>query len=79
MDNMIKKRQVIWIGKLARLPENRLPRQFLATWVQNMRKGSKPQLTLRNTMVKAIESIIPNSGMDVPLLVWLATHMMMRT
>eukprot|EP00978_Attheya_sp_CCMP212_P039712 scaffold208998_cov29-Attheya_sp.AAC.1 len=24
MENMIKKRQLIWIGKLARLPENRL-------------------------------------------------------
>eukprot|EP00978_Attheya_sp_CCMP212_P047230 scaffold421275_cov58-Attheya_sp.AAC.1 len=71
MENMIKKRQLILIGKLTRLPENRLPRQLLATWVQNPRKRSKPQFTLRNTMVKAIETIIPSAGMEATLLEWL--------
>jgi hypothetical protein len=71
MENMIKKRQLIWIGKLARLPESRLPRQLLAAWVQNPRKRGKPQLTLRNTMAKAIETIIPSAGMEATLLEWL--------
>ena len=71
MENMIKKRQIIWIGKLARLPENRLPRQLLSAWVQNPRKRGKPQLTLRNAMAKAIETIIPDSGMEAQLNKWL--------
>eukprot|EP00978_Attheya_sp_CCMP212_P004018 scaffold8592_cov54-Attheya_sp.AAC.1 len=62
MENMIKKRQLIWIGKLARLPENRLPRQLLAAWVQNLRKHGKPQLTLRNTMAKPSKKLFPTQG-----------------
>ena len=71
MENMIKKRQLNWIGKLARLPEERLPRQLLAAWVQNPRKRGKPQLTLRNSMAKALETIIPESGKEAPLNLWL--------
>ena len=71
MENMIKKRQLNWIGKLARLPEERLPRQLLAAWVQNPRKRGKPQLTLRSSMAKALETIIPESGKEAPLNLWL--------
>eukprot|EP00978_Attheya_sp_CCMP212_P025434 scaffold81767_cov26-Attheya_sp.AAC.1 len=59
MENIIAKRQLIWIGKLAGLPEYRLPRQLMAAWIQHPRKGGQPQLTLRNTMARVIQKIIP--------------------
>jgi hypothetical protein len=71
MENIIAKRQLIWIGKLARLPEYRLPRQLMAAWIQHPRKGGQPQLTLRNTMAKVIQKIIPAVDKQAQLEVWL--------
>jgi hypothetical protein len=31
----LMRRSLRWIGKLARMPMNRLPRQLLAAWVKN--------------------------------------------
>jgi hypothetical protein len=71
MENILKKRQLQWIGKLARLPEHRLPRQLMAAWIQNPRKPGQPQLSLRNTMARAIETIMPEAGREAPLEIWL--------
>jgi hypothetical protein len=61
METIIEaKRQLLWIGKLARLLEYSLPRQFMVTWILHPRKGGQPQLTLYNTMMtKVIQTNIP--------------------
>eukprot|EP00978_Attheya_sp_CCMP212_P033555 scaffold135802_cov39-Attheya_sp.AAC.1 len=55
MENIVAKRQLLWIGKLARLPEYC---QLMAAWIQHPRKGGQPQLTLCNTMAQAIQKAI---------------------
>jgi hypothetical protein len=38
----LTRRSLCWIGKLARMPMNRLPRQLLAAWVKNPQKRGRP-------------------------------------
>jgi hypothetical protein len=71
MENIIGKQQLMWIGKLARLTEYRLPRQLMAAWIQHPRKGGQPQLTLCNTMARVIQKIIPAVDKQAQLEVWL--------
>jgi hypothetical protein len=59
------------ILKMERLPEHHLPRQLMATWTPNLRKGGQPQLSLQNMMAKAIETIIPETGKKGCLEIWL--------
>jgi hypothetical protein len=38
----LTRRSLCWIGKLARMPMNRLPRRLLAAWVKNPQKRGRP-------------------------------------
>jgi hypothetical protein len=54
----LMRRSLRWIGKLARMPMNRLPRQLLAAWVKKPRKRGRPQSSLRNTMIKSLQKAL---------------------
>eukprot|EP00978_Attheya_sp_CCMP212_P008094 scaffold18841_cov58-Attheya_sp.AAC.1 len=43
----------------------------MAAWIQHPRKGGQPQLTLHNTMARAIQKIIPAVDKQAQLQVWL--------
>eukprot|EP00978_Attheya_sp_CCMP212_P019303 scaffold53904_cov42-Attheya_sp.AAC.3 len=43
----------------------------MAAWIQHPRKGGQPQLTLCNTMARAIQKIIPAVDKQAQLQVWL--------
>ena len=53
-----RRRQLRWIGKLARMPSQRLPRRLLTAWVQNPRKRGRPQFNLRNTMIETLQEAL---------------------
>ena len=57
--DMIQERQLRWMGKMANMDENKLPRQLLTAWCVNPRPRGRPQQTIRNCQVKALQRIIP--------------------
>jgi hypothetical protein len=64
----LMRRSLRWIGKLAGMPMNRLPRQLLAAWVKNPRKQGIPQSTLRNTMIELLQEALQDQvSQHVPL------------
>jgi len=69
--DIITRRQLRWIGKLAQMPDTRLPRKFLAAWVPHPRKPGQPQHTLRKTMAHSIRQIIPTLSYEAKLNEWL--------
>jgi hypothetical protein len=70
----LTRRSLHWIGKLARMPMNRLPRRLLAAWVQNPRKRGRPQATLRNTMIDSLQQVLQDQVSDqAPLSKWIDT------
>ena len=63
VDNIMVSRQLRWIGKIALMEENRLPRKFISTWHINPRSHGRPQTTIRHTYMHAlrmIEAISPD-------------------
>ena len=58
--DFIAERQLRWIGKLARMDENRLPKQLMTAWCDKPRPRGRPQQTIRNCYVKAIQRILPS-------------------
>jgi len=70
----LTRRNLRWIGKLARMPMNRLPRRLLAAWVQNPRKRGRPQANLRNTMIDSLQQALQDQISDqAPLSEWIDT------
>jgi hypothetical protein len=70
----LTRRSLRWIGKLARMPMNRLPCHLLAAWVQNPRKRGCPQATLRNTMIDSLQQVLQDQVLDqAPLSEWIDT------
>jgi hypothetical protein len=60
------------IGKLARMPMNRLPHQLLATWVKNPWKRGRPQSTLRSTTIELLEEALQDQvSQHAPLSEWI--------
>jgi hypothetical protein len=55
MDNIIAKRQLRWIGKMARMDETRLPIKMLSCWINSPRPSRRPHTTIRNSMVKSLQ------------------------
>jgi len=55
---IITKRQLQFIGKIARMPDSRLPRRLLTAWVGNPRKKGKPHLMVRNSYVDALHQLL---------------------
>jgi hypothetical protein len=70
----LTRRNLRWIGKIARMPMNRLPRRLLAAWVQNKRKAGRPQNTLRNTMIDSLQQVLGDQVSEhAPLSEWIET------
>jgi hypothetical protein len=70
----LTRRSLCWIGKLARMPMNRLPRRLLAAWVQNPRKRGRPQPTLCNTMIDLLQQALQDQvSNQAPLSEWIDT------
>jgi hypothetical protein len=70
----LTRRSLCWIGKLARMPMNRLPCQLLATWVENPQKIGRPQSTLCNTMIESLQEALKDQvSQYAPLSEWIET------
>jgi hypothetical protein len=70
----LMRRSLRWIGKLAGMPMNRLPRRLLATWVKNPQKQGRPQSTLCNTMIELLQEALQNQvSQHAPLSEWIET------
>ena len=69
--DIIHCRQLKWIGKVARMGEERAPRRLIASWCNSARKPGKPQFTYRNAYAEAIGKIIPDLPQDARLQEWI--------
>ena len=56
--DIVKKRQLDWIGKVARMEETRIQPQLFMSWMSNPRKSGHQQISPRNTNVQAIHNLI---------------------
>jgi hypothetical protein len=56
--DIIRKRQFLFLGKLARMPNTRLPKKFLTAWVSKTRRASHPFHTLRNSYVETLQTVL---------------------
>jgi len=57
--DMMIKRQLGWIGKVARMEPSRMPKMLLNSWIHHPRKPGRPQISYRNTYAQAIATILP--------------------
>ena len=69
--DQINARQLIWLGKIAKMNQQQMPRKMLACWTTNRRKPGRPQLNVRNSFVDSLNRIIPNLPKDCDLNSWL--------
>ena len=71
--DLINARQLIWLGKIAKMDSNQIPRKMLACWTSSKRKPgtSRPQLNARNSYVDSINRIIPNLPQNCDLNTWI--------
>jgi hypothetical protein len=70
--DIIHHRQLKWIGKIARMDEERAPRRLvIASWCGNPRKAGRPQYTYRNSYAEAIAKVIPGLPQDARLQEWI--------
>jgi hypothetical protein len=56
--DIAKKRQLDWIGKVARMEETKIQRQLLMSWTSNPRKSGHLQISPRNTYAQVIHNMI---------------------
>jgi exonuclease III len=68
--DLITLRQANWIGKIAKMNDERMPRKLLASWVNNPRKVGRPQLCYRQTFTRTINSIV-DSDYNGTLKLWM--------
>ena len=57
--DFIMERQLRWVGEIARMDESKLPKQLLTAWCDTPRPRGRPQQTIRNCLVNAIQRITP--------------------
>jgi Reverse transcriptase (RNA-dependent DNA polymerase) len=69
--DIISARQLIWIGRIAKMNVDQIPRKLLACWSMNKRKPGRPQLNMRNSFAKSIQKVIPYVPNDLALEKWL--------
>jgi hypothetical protein len=73
----LTRRSLCWIGKLARMPMNRLLRRLLATWLKNPQKRGRPQSTLHNTIIELLQEALQDQvSQHAPLSEWIEQHKM---
>ena len=70
MDNIIAKRQLRWIGKMARMDEERLPLKMLSCWINSPRPSRRPHTTIRNSMVRSLRLMDPEISNNGNLSEW---------
>ena len=70
MDNIIAKRQLQWIGKMARMKEERLPIKMLSCWINSPRPLRRPHTTIRNLMVRSLQLVDPEISKNGNLTDW---------
>ena len=56
LDHYYNTRLLRWVGHVARMNTNRLPRKLLTCWVRNKRPVGAPQMTYGRTVNKALNS-----------------------
>jgi hypothetical protein len=59
IDDIIAKRQLNWLGKIARMDENKLPLKMLSCCSPEPRLHHHPKITIRNSLVKAFQRVDP--------------------
>jgi hypothetical protein len=67
----ISNRQLLWIGKIAKMNTEQIPRKMLACWHTNKRKPGRPQLNLSNSYANSIKKVIPYVPDDLALEKWI--------
>ena len=70
MENIIAKRQLKWLGKIARMEESRLPIKMLSCWLPTPRPAHKPHTTNRNSLVRSLQILDPNISKQGILAEW---------
>ena len=50
-------RQLKWLGKIARMENNRMPRKMLCCWLNSPRPVGRPLTTIRHTYLDALRRI----------------------
>ena len=73
IEDLIVERQLRWIGKMARMEDNRLPKQLMIAWCAHPRPRGRPQQTIRNCHVQAIQRILPTVSDNAHVSEW--THL----
>jgi hypothetical protein len=58
--DITSRRQLLWIGKIARMGEEKIQKKLIMSWIQHPRKAGRPQITYRNTYAQAINRVIPD-------------------
>ena len=64
IDVYVTRRQLRWVGHVARMPFSRLPRRMLSSWVRFRRPTGAPQMTYGRTIAKALRKC------DIPFNSW---------
>jgi len=55
IENIMVSRQLRWLGKIANMPDTRIPRKFLNAWHEASRPVGRLQQTLRHTYIHALQ------------------------
>jgi len=57
MDTYVTRRQLRWLGHVARMPPNRLPRKMLTCWVNEKRPRGAPEFTYGRGIYKSLKKV----------------------
>ena len=55
IDTYIVRRHLRWLGHVARMPEDRLPRLFLTSWIRHRRANGCPHFTYARGVFKSLK------------------------
>jgi hypothetical protein len=61
----VRRRQFNFLGRLARLPDHRLPRKFLTAWIQKPRHVGRPHLTVNHSFAESLRAILGEDTVEV--------------
>ena len=57
IDSYVTRRQLRWVGHVARMSEERLPRKMLSCWVKEKRPRGAPEFTYGRGVYKALKKV----------------------
>ena len=63
--NIAYSRQLKWLGKIARMENNRIPRKMSCCWLSSPRPVGRPLKTIRHTYLDALRRIKAIQNDDV--------------